>query len=241
VASLTVTPTTGRAPLPVSADASASTDTDATPIASYRIDFGDGTVVGPQAGPTATHTYAAAGTYTVKLTVTDTAGLASTATQQVTATTPAGTQFIGNSGFETSTTGWNTNGRATVSLTRVTDPHSGSYAVALTNTDTASAPDCTLNDSPNWVTKTESGTYTAALWVKAPTAGAKLTLRIREYNGSTNVGQATASITLSTAWQQIKLPYVPTTIGSNLDFTAYTNNSPPGTCFVADDATETLS
>jgi hypothetical protein len=77
--------------------------------------------------------------------------------------------------------------------------------------------------------------------VKAPTAGAKLTLRIREYNGSTNVGQATASITLSTAWQQIKLPYVPTTIGSNLDFTAYTNNSPPGTCFVADDATETLS
>jgi PKD repeat protein len=241
VASLSLTPTTGRAPLPVSADASASTDNDATPISSYRFDFGDGTVVGPQAAATATHTYASAGTYTVRLTVTDTAGLASSVTQQVTATTPAGTQFVGNSGFETNTTGWNTNGRANVTLTRVSDAHSGSFAAALTNTDGTATPDCTLNDSPNWVTKTESGTYTAALWVKAPTAGAKLTLRIREYNGSTNVGQLTTSVTLSTSWQQVKLPYVPTTLGSSLDFTAYTSNTPSGTCFLADDATETLS
>src|SRR5262249_5716633 len=52
VARLTVTPSSGAAPLSVTANASASTDADGT-IASYRFDFGDGTVVGPQSGATA--------------------------------------------------------------------------------------------------------------------------------------------------------------------------------------------
>jgi Pyruvate/2-oxoglutarate dehydrogenase complex, dehydrogenase (E1) component, eukaryotic type, alpha subunit len=43
VAALTVTPTSGVAPFAVTADASGSTDTDATPIASYAFSFGDGT------------------------------------------------------------------------------------------------------------------------------------------------------------------------------------------------------
>ncbi|GAA2805929.1 right-handed parallel beta-helix repeat-containing protein [Kribbella solani] len=67
---------------PVTADASGSNDADVDGIASYTFDFGDGTVVGPQAGATATHQYAAAGTYTVTTTVTDTAGLTGTATAQ---------------------------------------------------------------------------------------------------------------------------------------------------------------
>jgi parallel beta-helix repeat protein len=83
VAALTVNPSSGTAPLTVTADASASTDTDSTPIASYRFDFGDGAVVGPQAGSTATHKYALFATYTVTVTVTDTANLSSTATRQV--------------------------------------------------------------------------------------------------------------------------------------------------------------
>jgi parallel beta-helix repeat protein len=80
VAALTVTV---PSPLNVSADASASTDGDATPIASYTFDFGDGSVLAPQAAPTADHTYANGGIYTVTVTVTDTAGLSSTATQTV--------------------------------------------------------------------------------------------------------------------------------------------------------------
>ena len=80
---LTVSPSSGLAPLGVTADASGSTDTDATPVATYRFDFGDGTVTGPQAGPTAAHTYVFEGTYTVTVTVTDTAGLSSTASRQV--------------------------------------------------------------------------------------------------------------------------------------------------------------
>jgi parallel beta-helix repeat protein len=54
---VTVTPSSGTAPLQVAADASGSTDTDATPIATYRFDFGDGSaVVGPQSQATAAHT-----------------------------------------------------------------------------------------------------------------------------------------------------------------------------------------
>jgi len=83
VASLTVTPTNGRAPLLVTADALASSDTDETPIASYTFNFGDGTVVGPQAGATATHTFTRKGNYTVRVTVTDTGGLSSSATRNV--------------------------------------------------------------------------------------------------------------------------------------------------------------
>jgi parallel beta-helix repeat protein len=87
VAALTVTPASGLVNLAVTANASASTDTDATPIASYTFSFGDGSAaVGPQAGATANHTYTRAGTYTIQVTVTDTAGLSSTATRSVTVT-----------------------------------------------------------------------------------------------------------------------------------------------------------
>ena len=87
VAALTVTPASGLVNLAVTANASASTDTDATPIASYTFNFGDGSAaVGPQPGATANHTYTRAGTYTIQVTVTDTAGLSSTATRSVTVT-----------------------------------------------------------------------------------------------------------------------------------------------------------
>src|SRR5262249_60038309 len=77
-----------RPPLTMNADASASTDADGTPIASYRFDFGDGTPAVTTAAPTATaqHTYAAAGAYTVTLTATDAGGFVSTpATARITA------------------------------------------------------------------------------------------------------------------------------------------------------------
>src|SRR5204862_488806 len=86
VARLTVSPSSGRAPLSVTADASASSDPDGT-IASYRFDFGDGAVAGPQSSPTATHTYAA-GTWTCRVVVTDNGGATGTASATVTATAP---------------------------------------------------------------------------------------------------------------------------------------------------------
>ncbi|WP_073392343.1 PKD domain-containing protein [Jatrophihabitans endophyticus] len=67
---------------PCSFDASASDDVDGS-ITSYAWDFGDGKTV-TTAGPTTTHDYATAGTYPVKLTVTDNSGTTDTSSQTAT-------------------------------------------------------------------------------------------------------------------------------------------------------------
>ncbi|ROR80757.1 PKD repeat-containing protein [Plantibacter flavus] len=65
-------------------DASGSTDPDGT-IASVAWNYGDGQT---GTGVTSSHVYAAGGTYTVTLTVTDNGGLTATTTQAVTVTAP---------------------------------------------------------------------------------------------------------------------------------------------------------
>jgi PKD repeat protein len=66
-------------------DGTGSSDPDG-PIASYSWDFGDSTAAGSGAQPA--HTYAAAGTYDVTLTVTDGAGVTNAVTHSVTVTDP---------------------------------------------------------------------------------------------------------------------------------------------------------
>jgi PKD repeat protein len=87
VASLTVAPLSGTAPLAVTADASGSHDPDGT-IVSYSINFGDGTTV---SAATATHTYSLAGSFKVTATVTDNGGASSSASQTVTVSAPSTT------------------------------------------------------------------------------------------------------------------------------------------------------
>lgn len=239
VAALTVSPSSGSAPLNVTADAGASTDTDATPIASYRFDFGDGTVVGPQSASSASHTYSTAGSYVVTVRVTDTGGLLSSTTSSVTVSPAAGANLVGNPGFEVDTSGWNGNGRAGIAVNRVAGGNSGSWSAQVANTTTSTQADCTLNDSPNWIKTTQTGIYTASLWVRADAAGSVLKVRLREYNGGVFVSSATAQITLSTTWQKASVSYAPQVAGSTLDLTVYTNNAAPGTCFYADDVAET--
>lgn len=94
--------------LSASLDASGSSDPDGS-IASYAWTFGDastGTGVSP------THTYAAAGSYPVGLTVTDNGGATATLSKTVTVTAPAADNFVSDtfdravaSGFGTATTG----------------------------------------------------------------------------------------------------------------------------------------
>jgi PKD repeat protein len=84
-ASIAVMPATGTAPMVVTASTAASTDSDGT-IVSSTIDFGDGTIA---SGPTASHTYNNAGTYTVKGTVKDNGGLTATSSTTVTAASGA--------------------------------------------------------------------------------------------------------------------------------------------------------
>jgi PKD repeat protein len=239
-AALSVTPSSGIAPLQVTADASASTANN--PIASYTFDFGDGsTAVGPQGGATATHTYTTPGNYTVTVTVVDSTGLSSAATASVSVRSSTPQNLVGNPGFETGLSGWNTSGSDPgASLTQISGGHSGSFAARVTNTSSVAAT-YVLNDSPNWVTSTSAGTYTASLWVRSDTPGATLRLRLREYAGSTLAGSATNSVTLTSSWQQVILTYSPISPGSStLDLNAYVAKGAVGTSFDADDVSITL-
>ncbi len=74
------------APLPnlqISLDGGSSTDTAGGSIKRYDWNFGDGT---EGSGITQTHRYAAAGTYSITLTITDDLGASATTTQQMTVT-----------------------------------------------------------------------------------------------------------------------------------------------------------
>jgi len=70
IASFTVIPSIGVAPLTVSFDASSSSDSDGS-IAAYEWNFGDGS---HGEGVTTTHRYTSPGSYTAKLTVRDNEG-----------------------------------------------------------------------------------------------------------------------------------------------------------------------
>ena len=84
IATLSVTPLSGYAPITVTASTAASSDPDGT-IAGSVINWGDGT---SSAGPSASHVYSTAGTYTITATVTDNLGATSSTTSSVTAQSP---------------------------------------------------------------------------------------------------------------------------------------------------------
>jgi len=78
-----------------------STDPDGT-ITSYAWTFGDG---GTATGPSPSHTYAAAGTYSVTLTVTDNAGAPGQTSQNLTVSQNTGAvTFVGANGINTNAT-----------------------------------------------------------------------------------------------------------------------------------------
>ena len=146
-ARLSVSPSSGTAPLPVTVDASGSSDPQGQTL-SYAFDFGDGTSVGPQSAATATHTFSAAGTYSVRVTVADTSGLSASASQTVTATTATGVDptYVGTiaNNFSTSThtsgyvTVWRTAGVQAGDLVVLTLQLSGTSAIGtVSGTDSA--------------------------------------------------------------------------------------------------------
>jgi PKD repeat protein len=82
VASLSLSATSGPAPLTVTASSAGSSDPDGS-IRAVKLDFGDGTVVSGGAGFAPSHTYQASGTYTITLTVADNGGVFSTTQKAV--------------------------------------------------------------------------------------------------------------------------------------------------------------
>jgi peptidoglycan/xylan/chitin deacetylase (PgdA/CDA1 family) len=233
VAVLAVSPSSGLAPLTVTADASGSTDTDPTPIAGYTYNWGDGTTALTTTASTATHRYTKTGTFTLTLTVKDRANLSSMASKQVISQA----NLISNSGFESSTNAWTT-GSSTVRLARtLLTAHSGLASAQVSNAGT-SAQTCVLKGSPNFVGKTAAGTYTATLWVRGATSGATLTMQLAELSGTTVVGSASASLALTTSWQQVKVSYVARSPGATaLNLIAAVGSvARNATAFYADDA-----
>jgi len=85
----------GVAPASLQFDGSTSTAYNGASVSSYSWDFGDGTA--PVSGPSPTHVFTAAGSYTVRLTVSDTNGLQDSAVQPVFVTStdqPPSANFI---------------------------------------------------------------------------------------------------------------------------------------------------
>jgi PKD repeat protein len=76
------TPVSARQAIPF--DGSSSTEAGSGSISSYSWDFGDGSAAVSSANATTSHTYSAGGTYTVKLTVTDSNGFSDYKTASVT-------------------------------------------------------------------------------------------------------------------------------------------------------------
>src|SRR5215468_7123265 len=80
------------------------------------------------------------------------------------------------------------------------------------------------------------------MWVRSDTAGAKVYLRMREYQGSTKLAEQLIGVRLTTSWQNVTASLTPIAAGqSTLDFSAAVYSAPPGTCFYADDAALRMS
>jgi hypothetical protein len=189
------------------------------------------------AGATVTYTPASGYSGPDSFTYTISDGNGGTASATVSITVNAATNLITNPGFEVDTSGWQA-GATFNTLARVAGGHSGGWAAQLSNSTAGSQ--CTLDDKPNSVAITQSGPYTARIWVRSDTPGLSFKLRIREYNAGTQVGSVSTTVTPTTTWQQVTVVYTPVAPGqSNLDFQAYTTSSPVGVCFQADDATLT--
>ncbi len=212
VAVLDVAPAAGPAPLLVQSNAASSSDPDGDTLA-YTFDFGDGTVVGPQASPTAVHTFAA-GNWTVTLIVGDGHGAADTAQVVVN----AHLNLVSNPSFEASLAGWSPNGGNPATLARVVGGHHGSMCAEVRADSSLTFG---LNDSPNSVTVTaDAGTvYRFGAWVRSGSHTGTIRIKVREYLGGVLQGQAVYSpmVPLNTEWQQVTLDYTTTVTGSALD------------------------
>ena len=227
-ASLAVAPATGVAPLAVRADASASTDPDG-PLASYTFDFGDGTVVGPQSSPVATHTLAP-GVWTVTLGVNDGEGGTGSASMPVTAYP----NLVENPSFESSTAGWKAS--SGVTLTRVPGGYDGAWALEVQGPQTLTIFE--VNDAPNWVNAVAApgSRYRYTAWVRSAAGIGSARLRIREFLGGAQIGAVVRSqaVALSPAWQMLTAEFVATTAGSTLDFQVTDTPAAPGEVFDVD-------
>jgi len=239
VAALVLSPTSGVAPLPVTADASGSSAVG--PIASYRFDFGDGTVVGPQVGATASHTYAA-GSWMASVRVTDSNGATASASASVSVATSSDPvtalpNLVKNPSFEAGTGGWVSFYGSTIQ--QVAGGHDGAYALQMTGT-AAIDYGFGVNDHPDWIHPTTAAgkTYRYTAWVRSAASQGTARIRVREYllSSAALLGQISSpGVRLTPAWQQLIVDYTTLSAGSSLDMQVKDNPLMADEVFLTDD------
>jgi phosphatidylinositol-3-phosphatase len=196
------------------------------------------------------------GTHTITVRATDTNGSVGTAglavaVNNVSTTAcpavPAGvTELSGNVSLESSQSGWTGIYNASSVVTRA-EPASGSYdslwALQVALKSGTSGVAGVNNASPMWVpgppgVATAAGqVYTGSAFVRAGTAGEKLTLLVRETtSGGTGVGFHSTTVTLSdTNWHQISSVYTAKATSNTIRYSLYASNlANSGQYFLAD-------
>jgi hypothetical protein len=147
--------------LSCSFNGSASADPDGT-VASYAWAFGDGNSQAASASPTASNTYAAAGTYQVTLTVTDNDGATNSITQPVSPSLPAkNIGFVGSSTYDAN----GTSGTVTI-------PAATQAGDALLLFESHASTSLTASAPAGWtlVGSTSTGNLRSAVFEKTATA-----------------------------------------------------------------------
>ncbi|MFN8105043.1 MAG: PKD domain-containing protein [Acidimicrobiia bacterium] len=190
-AAAALSPHQGDAPLAVSADGSASSDSDGT-IASYAWDFGDGNTA---TGATANNTYAAAGTYTVSLTVTDDDGATDTTTAQVeVGTAPSPLNQIPTAALSAFPTIGIAPLAVSVDASASSDSDGSIVSYAWDFGDGNTATGATANN-----TYAAAGTYTVSVTVTDDDGAADTTTRVVQAEVAPANGAPTAAFTRSPA------------------------------------------
>jgi subtilase family serine protease len=204
VAALSVSANSAQTAQSLSFDGSASTaSTSTATISSYNFDFGDGSTLG-SATPTVTHAYSSAGSYTAKLSVTDSVGQTSVDTAQqlvqvtTAPTTPTTPAYVAPTAALSASPASGTaplvvsfNGAAS------TTPNSGATISSYTFDFGDGSPAVTQSTSAVSYTYTAVGNYTASLTVTDST-------------GTSSSNSALQSIVVATATSP-STPTTPTT------------------------------
>ena len=224
--------TTTASGLTVRVDGSGSTDADGS-VASYAWDFGDGAIA---TGATASHDYAAGGSYTVQLTVKDDAGASGAATKAVTVTAPS-SSTLASDAFDRTVSGGlgtaDTGGPWTTSST------ASDYSVAPGAAQLAAAAGSTRSAYVGGVSSTSSDVVTTISLPGLPVGGSSYAgvvgrrIGSDDYNARILVG-ANGAVTIqtvrnSTALKSATVPGITYTAGLPLKLRLQTTGTGPTT------------
>ena len=231
---LVISPPFGTVPLPVTADASIFNDLEKGEVM-FQFDFGDGTVIGPQLDPKATHTYKEMGTFRIEVRIAPKDKPPLTISKIIQLTDKRG-NLVSNPSFEIDTHAWRSYRGPT--LRRIQDGTDGEFSLEV------KAPSNSLaifgvNDSPNWkISSPAKGIrYRFSAEVKSKVSKGLAFLRIREYLNESKVGVTTESthVILSPNWETLSVDYTTEAAGSKLDFQILNDPLKAGEVFQVDE------